>query len=57
MTNTADTRAKGIRLRMGVVCACLASCLGLVVSGAYQIQIADGDGIGTCTRREIHFGG
>ncbi len=43
MTNTADTRAKGIRLRMGVVCACLASCLGLVVSGAYQIQIADGD--------------
>lgn len=42
MNNLDPKRARWIRARMALVCFGLASSLGLVINGAYQIQVNDG---------------
>lgn len=43
MKNLDPRRARWIRVRMGVLCGLLATGLGSVVSGAYRIEVQDGD--------------
>ncbi len=43
MKNLDPVRARWIRIRMGVLCGMMAVGLGTVVSGAYNIQVSDGD--------------
>ncbi|MEZ4297283.1 MAG: penicillin-binding protein [Polyangiaceae bacterium] len=43
MKNLDPKRARWIRIRMGILCGLMAVGLGTVVSGAYNIQVEDGD--------------
>src|SRR5262245_21759767 len=43
MRNIDPARARGIRIRMSVLCAFLALGLGVVLSGAWDIAVADGE--------------
>lgn len=42
MRNLDPQRAKWIRIRMGFLCALMAMTLGIVVNGAYHIEVEDG---------------
>ena len=42
MENLDQNRARWIRVRMGLLCGCMALGLGLIVSSAYSIQVEDG---------------
>ena len=43
MKNVEPERARWIRLRMGILCGLLSLGLGVVLSGAYNIEARDGD--------------
>ena len=43
MKNLDPKRARWIKIRMGILCGMMALGLGTVVSGAYNIQVEDGD--------------
>lgn len=43
MKNLDPKRAQWIKIRMGILCGLMAVGLGTVVSGAYSIQVEDGD--------------
>lgn len=43
MKNLDPKRARWIRIRMGVLCGLMAVGLGAIVSGAYRIEVEDGD--------------
>ena len=43
MKNLDPKRANWIKVRMGILCGMMALGLGTVVSGAYNIQVEDGD--------------
>ena len=43
MRNLDPKRARWIRIRMGVLCGLMSLGLGVVVSGAYRIEVDDGD--------------
>lgn len=43
MKNLDPKRARWIKIRMGILCGMLAAGLGTVVSGAYNIQVQDGE--------------
>ena len=43
MKNLDPKRARGIRIRMGILCGFMALGLGGIVSGAYNIEVKDGD--------------
>ncbi len=42
MLNVEPKRARGIRIRMAILCGLLACALVVVIVGAYRIQVADG---------------
>jgi cell division protein FtsI (penicillin-binding protein 3) len=42
MKNMEPERARGVRLRMGLLCALLATGLGVVLNGAWDIEVKDG---------------
>ncbi len=44
MKNIDPARARGVRLRMGALCALMAIGLGVVLNGAWDIEVTDGDG-------------
>ena len=44
MKNLDPARARSVRRRMGVVCGVLAMGLGVVLTGAYNVQVRDTDG-------------
>lgn len=43
MKNLDPKRARWIKIRMGILCGLMAAGLGTVVSGAYNIQVQDGE--------------
>ena len=43
MKNLDPARARWIRLRMGLLCGMMGLGLGAIVSGAYRVQVEDGD--------------
>lgn len=43
MKNLDPKRARWIRIRMGLLCGLMGLGLGLIVSGAYRIEVEDGD--------------
>ncbi|MCK6586551.1 MAG: hypothetical protein L6Q76_03095 [Polyangiaceae bacterium] len=43
MKNLDPKRARWIRIRMGVLCGLMGLGLGAIVSGAYGIEVEDGD--------------
>ena len=43
MRNLDPARARWIRVRMGVLCGFMGLGLGAIVSGAYRVQVEDGD--------------
>src|SRR4029078_12966922 len=43
LRNLDPARARWIRLRMGILCGMMGLGLGALVSGAYRVQVEDGD--------------
>lgn len=43
MKNVEEGRARRIRFRMAVLCGVLSMCLGIVLLGAFNIEVRDGD--------------
>ncbi|MFP6683836.1 MAG: peptidoglycan glycosyltransferase, partial [Polyangiaceae bacterium] len=52
MRNLSPARARAISTRMGVLCALLALGLGVVLTGAYNIEVRDGDGWRSLAQRQ-----
>lgn len=43
MKNVEPSRARWIRIRMGILCGLMGLALGAIVNGAYRIEVEDGD--------------